>query len=57
MYSEVPPGLEKLLKIGEGEVLRLKRGVYGLADAPKQWYQTLHKDLTNMNMTRSKMDP
>ena len=32
VYSEIPPGLEELLPVGKGEVLKLKRGVYGLAD-------------------------
>lgn len=30
VYSDVPPGLENLLPIQDDEILRLRKGVYGL---------------------------
>ena len=53
----MPPGLNELLKVEKDQIVRLKRGVYGLADAPRAWYTTLDKDMRELGFTKSKIDP
>ena len=35
---------------------RVKKGVFGLSDAPRQWYLRLHRALTELGWVRSTMD-
>ena len=44
--------------IGEGQLLRLKRPVYGRPDAPRAWYEQLSSFImSEMNFERSIIDP
>lgn len=57
-YSEVPPGLERLMNIPPGSVLKMKSCVYGLGDAPREWYLTLRDYLTKTaGFQVSRVDP
>ncbi|MBW1279517.1 hypothetical protein KYD79_27490, partial [Escherichia coli] len=44
VYMRPPPGLEHLVK--PGNVLRLKKAIYGLKQSPRAWY---HKLRTTLN--------
>ena len=44
------PGLEK------GDIIELIRPVYGLADAPRLWWQSLTRALKELGMEQSKLD-
>ena len=57
VFSMPPLGIEKLMHIPEGHVLKLKTCVYGLGDAPREWYATLRHDLEQMGFERSMLDP
>ena len=49
-------GDEPSLPLGEAGLARIKKGVFGLADAPRQWYLRLHRALTERGWERSPMD-
>ena len=36
------------LPLGDGQLARLKKGIFGLADSPRRWYLRLHKSLTRL---------
>ena len=42
--------------VPDGSIIELHKPVYGLADAPKLWWQSLTKALKDMNMEQSKLD-
>ena len=44
VYMRPPPGLENIVKLGN--VLRLKKAIYGLKQSPRAWY---HKLRTTLN--------
>ena len=39
LYIDPPPDLKRLLKLGTEDVLRLRKAVYGLVNAPLRWHQ------------------
>ena len=39
-----------------GVVLKLNKSLYGLVQAPRSWYQHLHKDLETLDFKLSKLD-
>ena len=43
VYMHPPPGLEHLVK--RGNVLRLKKAIYGLKQSPRAWYNKLSTTL------------
>ena len=40
-----------------GKLLKLRKAVYGLIDAPLQWYRALHEALLNMGARVVPFDP
>ena len=49
-------GDEPSLPLGEAGLARIKKGVFGLADAPRQWHLRLHRALSERGWERSPMD-
>lgn len=47
---------EPLLPLGRGNLARLRKGVFGLADSPRRWYLRFHRSLTKLGWKRSVMD-
>ena len=61
LFMEQPDGLQELMdKKGESipkdHVLRLKKGIYGLKQAGRIWYQTMANGLIELGFTRSPSD-
>ena len=53
IYMKQPPGFEK-----EGNlVCKLKKGIYGLKQSPRQWNKLLNEFLEQKGFKRSKVDP
>jgi hypothetical protein len=55
VYVEQPTGFEQGNR--EKKVWRLKKALYGLVEAPRLWYETLNKVLTEFGFTRITGDP
>ena len=61
LFMEQPEGLKELLNekgedIDDNSVLRLKKGIYGLKQAGRIWYQSMSKGLMDLGFTRSPSD-
>ncbi|KAL0641356.1 hypothetical protein Bca4012_102542 [Brassica carinata] len=54
VYMLPPPGLEHLVK--PGNVLRLKKAIYGLKQSPRAWYRKLSTTLNGRGFRKSELD-
>ena len=54
VYMHPPPGLESLVK--PGNVLRLKKAIYGLKQSPRTWYNKLSTTLNGRGFRKSQLD-
>ena len=54
VYMQPPPGLENLVK--PGNVLRLKKAIYGLKQSPRAWYHKLSTTLNGKGFRKSELD-
>ncbi|WZZ78411.1 hypothetical protein YC2023_098983 [Brassica napus] len=54
VYMHPPPGLEHLVK--KGNVLRLKKAIYGLKQSPRAWYNKLSTTLNGRGFKKSELD-
>ena len=54
VYMRPPPGLEDMVK--PGNVLRLKKAIYGLKQSPRAWYHKLSTTLNGRGFNRSEAD-
>jgi hypothetical protein len=55
IYVKQPQGF--VIKGKEDFVLRLKRSLYGIRQAPRIWWKTIHEKLIQLGFMRSKRDP
>ena len=54
LYVELPPGGAP--GIEKGSLLRIKKAVYGLIDAPREWYTALQQTMDESGFRRSQLD-
>ncbi|WZZ70878.1 hypothetical protein YC2023_082248 [Brassica napus] len=54
VYMYPPPGLDHLVK--KGNVLRLKKAIYGLKQSPRAWYNKLSTTLNGRGFRKSELD-
>ena len=47
----------KAMDLSEGEIVRVKRGCYGLVDAPLEWYRTISNYFDEIGLIKSWSDP
>ena len=53
-----PPGdVRQMLNVDHETVLRLRKAVYGLVNAPKKWWDRLKKSLIQHGFTSCALDP
>ena len=49
--------MRKMLNVDHDTVLRLRKAVYGLVNAPKKWWDRLKKSLIQHGFTSCSLDP
>jgi hypothetical protein len=54
VYVQQPPGF--VVQGSNGRVLKLKRALYGLRQAPRAWYARLDSELTKLGFTRNPLE-
>ena len=54
LFVELPPGGAP--GIAKGSLLRIKKAVYGLIDAPREWYTALQQTMDESGFKRSQLD-
>ena len=58
LYCVPTPEIAKALGIKEGDIVRVKRGCYGLVDAPIEWYRSVSQFMEqDLGLTKSWSDP
>ena len=57
MYIDPPSDLKRWLKLGPEDVLRLRKAVRGLVNAPLRWHQRLSLALRQVGFVSLQMDP
>ena len=54
VYMRPPPGMESMVK--PGNVLRLRKAIYGLKQSPRAWYHKLSSTLNGRGFVKSEAD-
>ena len=54
---EPVPELSRAMGLQSNQMVQLKKGAYGLMDAPYLWYRTLTKELQRLGFVQSPFDP
>jgi hypothetical protein len=54
VYEQQPPGF--VIKNGSGKVLKLKKALYGLRQAPRAWNAKLDSELTRLGFVRNPLE-
>lgn len=57
LYCIPCPEILEAMGLQPNEILRVKRGCYGLVDAPLEWYRTISDFLGSLGLTKSWADP
>ena len=57
LYIDPPSDLKRWLKLGPEDVLRLRKAVYGLINAPLRWHQGLSRALRQAGFVSLQVDP
>ena len=57
LHFKPPPEVRDLMKLGSEDVLRLEEAAYGLAEAPRAWFLRLSRELAEVGLQVSLLDP
>ena len=57
IFIAPPDDVRQMLNVDRETVLRLRKAVYGLANAPKKWWDRLKKSLIQHGLTSCALDP
>ena len=56
LFMELPPGI-RMDKSGHSPIVRLRKSIYGLKQAPLKWNERLARHMATLGFTRSLTDP
>ena len=45
------------MKLDDGDLMKLEKAAYGLAEAPRAWFLRLTREMNSVGLTQSKLDP
>jgi hypothetical protein len=57
IYVRPPAEIKKWRNLSDQELFRLEKAAYGLAEAPKAWYLRLSREVGEVGLTVSQLDP
>ena len=57
IYGEPPEDAKEMLKMTPQQVCRIRKAIYGLLNAPRQWAEKLAKELRAGGWCQSKLEP
>ena len=57
IYFKPPPEIRQWMKLDEGDLMKLEKAAYGLAEAPRAWFLRLTREMSSVGLTQSKLDP
>ena len=57
LYFKPPPQIKLWMGLSDDDLFRLQKAAYGLADAPRAWFLRLSREMREVGMTQSSLDP
>ena len=57
LYCVPCPEISRAMGLTEGDIVRVKKGCYGLVDAPLEWYKTIAAFLEEIGLVKTWSDP
>ena len=57
IYFRPPAEIKQCMNLSDQELFRLEKAAYGLAEVPKAWYLRLSRELGEVGMSVSQLDP
>lgn len=57
LYCIPCPEILKAMNLSPGEIVKVKRGCYGLVDAPLEWYRSISEYFSQLGLIKSWADP
>ena len=57
LYCIPCPEILEAMGLGKEEIVKVKRGCYGLVDAPLEWYRSISEYLQSLGLVKSWADP
>ena len=57
LYCVPCPEILEAMGLGKEEIVKVKRGCYGLVDAPLEWYRSISEYLQSLGLVKSWADP
>ena len=57
IFFRPPTEIKKWMQLSEEDLFRLEKAAYGLAEAPRQWYLRLTRELKETGLIQSQLDP
>ena len=57
IFTLPPDDVRDIVKLSSESMLRLRKAVYGLVNAPKKWWDRLNRSLLNHGFTSCALDP
>ena len=57
IFFRPPAEIKKWMQLSEEDLFRLEKAAYGLAEAPRQWYLRLTRELKETGLVQSQLDP
>ena len=57
IYFRPPPEIKRWMNLDDTDLFRLEKAAYDLAEAPRQWFLRLTRELKEAGLTPSKLDP
>ena len=57
IYFRPPPEIKEWMGLDSDDLFRLEKAAYGLAEAPRQWFLRLTRELKEVGLVASRLDP
>eukprot|EP00438_Fugacium_kawagutii_P012099 Skav209448 [mRNA] locus=scaffold2199:144696:152896:- [translate_table: standard] len=57
LYFKPPPEIKQWMSLTDDDLFRLEKAAYGLAEAPRQWFLRLSREMSEAGLRRSSLDP
>ena len=57
IYFKPPPEIKEWMKLERDDLMKLEKAAYGLAEAPRAWFLRLTREMLDVGLTQSSLDP
>ena len=57
LYFKPPREIKQWMQLSDTDLFKLEKAAYGLAEAPRPWFERLRRELLESGLIQSKLDP